>query len=463
QVYPGRFSLWPYDSYCYPFLTVYSLDYLLSAREAGYRIPEELFRDTQNATRALLQSAPQSLEGLRTISYAAWVYVRSGQRFTGLPQLIRDLDNNLNKKWRSEPSAALLAACFKMMQQDKEADELLKNVRALDGKSYTNSWFYCRLWENSLFLTALARHFPEQLTSYEGNKALVQIINDVGSGDYSSPCAAQAVRAIADYAASNLGRKENLLLQALDAQGKILPGEGAGEALKRLSLGHEAASFRFSGAEDLYWQISADGFDLNPAPPKAAKISLATRYIPAGGKKLEDLGQGDEVYVLISAAATAATDNVAITSLLPGGFEMVISKAGQIVGGGASGRARSPDREDDDDDGEYNDEDYEDHDDRDSSWNLDETASYPNQTHMREAMAMLEEAGIQGQPMNLVHVERREDRMVAYASLGKDERLFIYRIKAINKGKFTLPSAFAEALYDPEARANTGPGSLEVR
>jgi uncharacterized protein YfaS (alpha-2-macroglobulin family) len=63
----------------------------------------------------------------------------------------------------------------------------------------------------------------------------------------------------------------------------------------------------------------------------------------------------------------------------------------------------------------------------------------------------------------LVHVERREDRMVAYATLDSQDRVFIYRIKAINKGRFTLPGVFAEALYDPDARAGTEAGVVEIK
>ena len=40
---------------------------------------------------------------------------------------------------------------------------------------------------------------------------------------------------------------------------------------------------------------------------------------------------------------------------------------------------------------------------------------------------------------------------------------FIYRIKAVNKGTFSLPATFAEALYDPDARARTEVGTVEVK
>ncbi len=469
QVVPGRFSLWPYERGGYSFLTPYALDYLLSAKEAGYKVPDDLFRSAQQETLSLLQSTPRSYDALSTVSYAAWVYTRSGQTFTGLPQLVKNLDTNL-KNWRQEPAAALLAACYQMMQQSKEAADILKDVKAIDptGKSHPYSgWFFCRLWDNSLMLSVIARHFPERLNDLESKKALVYVINDIAANAYTTPSAVQAVRGIADYAASNMENKAALELTALDANQKALQEQAVGELVKRLTLGNEASSFRFAGAEGLYWQISTDGFDLKPQPAQAKKLVVKTRYIPAKGQALEDLAQGDEVYVLLTASSTEALDNVAITSLIPGGFEMVISKGGQIVGGGASGSGHA--EYDEEDGGEY-DEEYEEGEESEEdeyegevAWSIDSPAAYPNAAHMRDVQQMLSEAGLNGTPMELVHVERREDRMVAYTSLGTQDRVFIYRIKAINKGKFTLPSVFAEALYDPDARANTTADVIEVK
>lgn len=463
QVVPGRFSLWPYEAGGYSFLTVYGLDYLMSAKEAGFKVPDDLIRDAQRETLSLLQSTPHSLEAMRTMSYAAWVYTRSGQRYTGLPRLVKDLDQNI-KDWRSTPSAALIAACYQIMQQDKEAAEIMKSVKAIDPadkkqRGYSG-WFYNRLWDNSLLLSVFSRHFPEMMDSLEAKKVLVHVINDVAGSYYTTSSAVQAVRGISDYAAANMGKSPSLELVALNGK-QVLPNEAIGELVKRLSMGNEATDFRFAGAEGLYWQITTDGFDLKPQPAQAKKLVIKSRFIPAKGQSLEELQQGDEVYVLLTASSTDNIDNIAITSLIPGGFEMVISKGGQIVGGGANGPNQGYSEEDYYEDPDEESDDYVDPD--TVSWNMDSPVAYPNQAHMRDVQNMLREAGLKGVSMDLVHVERREDRMILYTSLSSQERVFIFRIKAINKGKFTLPSTFAEALYDPDARANTAAGEIEVK
>jgi uncharacterized protein YfaS (alpha-2-macroglobulin family) len=68
-----------------------------------------------------------------------------------------------------------------------------------------------------------------------------------------------------------------------------------------------------------------------------------------------------------------------------------------------------------------------------------------------------------GEVMPVAYVERREDRMLIYASLDSRDKVFVYRIKAVNKGLFTLPGLFAEALYDPDARAVSAAGKIEVK
>ncbi|MDR1126123.1 MAG: alpha-2-macroglobulin family protein [Deltaproteobacteria bacterium] len=456
QVQPGRFTLWPREYHPYSFLTVYAFDFLLSAREAGFEVPDDLFNNTRNEVAAILQNLPNDRESARIVCYAAWVYTRSGQRFTGLPELVKHLDGNL-KDWRKSACGALIAACYKMLQQNDEADKLIAEVRPVPQKAdeYTwsyGSWFYSRLWDNGMQLNVYSRYFPAQLGTSRVNNLLVNCVNDVVDNSYTSPGSSQAIRGLVGFALGNMKKQDGLELIARDAQHQNLALEAVGEAVKRLAAGNEAAEFMFSGGKDLYWQISTDGFDKEPPAAKARKLNISARYIPAGGKDLEDLAQGDEVYVLITASAQEAVDNIAITSLIPGGFEMVISKGGQIVGGGASG----PAGEDYDDDDEGDDE-------GDSDWTSGLTRAYPNEAHRQDVYRMLSEAGLKGTPMSLVHVERREDRMVAYTSLGRYDTVFVYSIKAINKGKYTLPTVFAEALYDPDARANTNPGKIEVK
>jgi uncharacterized protein YfaS (alpha-2-macroglobulin family) len=51
---------------------------------------------------------------------------------------------------------------------------------------------------------------------------------------------------------------------------------------------------------------------------------------------------------------------------------------------------------------------------------------------------------------------------VLFGSVGNSMQEFVYRIKATNKGKYAIPPAYAESMYDRSVRARTLPGTMIV-
>jgi uncharacterized protein YfaS (alpha-2-macroglobulin family) len=433
QVRAGAFSLWPGQDVQQRFLTVYGLDFLLTARESGFSVPQDMIAACASETRSMLSDLPANLDSARMIAYAALTHTRAvamgvgGERFRDISRLIRHCDEGL-PGWRNDVSAALFAATYSLMRQDKEAAEMIKDVVFADPRGKTpwrgDSWFMNHLWANGLFMYALAEHFPAKLQSSAGRGLLIALINAVAEGSYSTTGAVQAIRGITAYAvaqAKGAGKNANAPfdIKARDGEHRLLPLESSGTEVRQLRGGAEIAEFVFSGGKGLYWQIGSEGFDrVLPPGTEAKKIEVKADYLLPDGRALAELRQGDDLLVLVRAKTLNGEkiDNIAITSLLPGGFEMVVSRAGEI----------------------------------------EETGS-----GAREA---LKAAGLEHvEAMRTAHVERREDRMLIYASLDGSERMFAYRIKAVNRGRFTLPATYAEALYDPEARARTGTGVVEAR
>ncbi|MDR2695636.1 MAG: alpha-2-macroglobulin family protein, partial [Deltaproteobacteria bacterium] len=62
----------------------------------------------------------------------------------------------------------------------------------------------------------------------------------------------------------------------------------------------------------------------------------------------------------------------------------------------------------------------------------------------------------------LIRYERREDRGIFFVNLTTQQRTFTYRVRAATKGRFTLPTAAASAMYEPETGARTGGGFITV-
>ncbi len=60
------------------------------------------------------------------------------------------------------------------------------------------------------------------------------------------------------------------------------------------------------------------------------------------------------------------------------------------------------------------------------------------------------------------YADVREDRVVLYGSVGPEAREFVYRVKATNRGTFTVPPPFAESMYDRAVKARGLSARLEV-
>lgn len=494
RVKPGRYALWPQQDANYTFLTVYSLDFMLTAKEGGYSVAPSLLDETLRETKTLLRTLPATLNDLRMIAYGAWVYNRAGlqglgDRFKDISGLIKHADAAL-PGWRKDVSAVFLAGAYKILQQDKEAEALLKEAVFADDSGPTpwqgDGWFLSPLWANGAHLAILARHFPERLRDNTGQELLIRVINDVGAGRYTTTGAVQAIRGIVSCAASAMpegntaatGKEQTgggistgasaaasvpsaLQLVARDAAHKELDGKASGTLIKRLQTDSRTAEFLFAGGKGLYWQIRSSGFDRLLAPGSvASSIAVSTEFLHADkGKTLAQLRQGEDIYVLVRAKTTGKTavDNVAITALIPGGFEMIVD--GEVRGAlseNDNSKEPAPAAETKDGTAETPGGDS-------SGPDKAVLVSEPNRNLTDDARAMLREAGINDPVLPVTHADRREDRMVLFTRLDNTERAYIFRIKAVNKGRFTLPVTFAEALYNPDARARTGLGFIEVK
>jgi uncharacterized protein YfaS (alpha-2-macroglobulin family) len=433
QIRAGSFALWPRQKDDNAFLSVYALDFLLTAGEAGFSIPRELVAACAAETRALLFDLPKDIHEARMAAYAALTHTRAagkgiGERFHDVSRLVKHCDTTL-PGWRKDVSAALMAGTWSLMQGSREAGDLIKDVVPADAGDISfrsGGGFIGPLWADGLFMSVLAEHFPDKLQSGTGRALLISLVNSVAGGRCSTTGAVQAIRGIVACASGTVkaagegGRGEASIL-ARDGGHRFLPLQSTGMEVKRLRGDAGTAEFVFSGGKGLYWQISSEGFD-RVLPPASAggKLDVKADYVLADGRPLTELKQGDDVLVIVRAKSLSGekTDNVAVTSLLPGGFETVVSRAGEIEDAG-------------------------------DAQGLD---------------AALALAGIKNAaPMAVTYAERREDRMLIYAALDGQERAFVYRIKAVNKGRFALPVTYAEALYDPDARAHTATGVLEVR
>jgi uncharacterized protein YfaS (alpha-2-macroglobulin family) len=60
------------------------------------------------------------------------------------------------------------------------------------------------------------------------------------------------------------------------------------------------------------------------------------------------------------------------------------------------------------------------------------------------------------------HVELREDRVLAFGTVGPEAGTFAWRMTAIGVGAFAVPPPFVEAMYRPAVHGAGVPGRIVV-
>ena len=391
----GGVSLWP-GGEPDPLLTVYAADFLLTMREAGLGADDGLLDKVCNAVERVCPLNRSSLTAARISAYGIWVLTREGRITT---QLIENLMDALKERgiqgWKKDVTAVLIAASQRQMH--------IRRTLAFGDIDCTPDGWFDELAQRSLYMSLLARSFPEQCTDARRLALFESTVMAMQASRYATFSAAQSARALlalGSVSAFDMGQAslsctdgEGRTETALLADGALLSAEAP--ICRNWKLDMPQASSR------LYWQVLTTGFDSVPAArAKAHGIEVSRVYLDAEGRAVSAVRQGEEVTVKITARAMKPRiEDCAISDLLPGGFEMVLPR----------GESEEP------------------------------------------------------RPENVTFADRREDRMILFADLTNQELVYTYRIRAVNRGSFTVPPIHAEAMYDQSLYGHGAAGNMEIQ
>lgn len=467
-------SLWPGGSPDAT-LTVYAGDFLLALREAGRPAPVSLENAVFDAIERLTERTPHTLAGARIRAYGLWVLTREGRIPT---PALDELEQSLNEQedgarqgpggpdWRRDVTATLLAGACAILRLDERAEKLLPPVAAGpaaaleddDAASAAADAFPAGSLLDAtaaaaLRATVLARQFPERLAGDAGQTSLDRLAGCVYGRGAGTFAAAQSVRALlalslaspafAAGAADKGGARIDCVAGGENAAESVPPGgpDAASETpvpgLYRLEAACSAFRLRVPEGKTWYWQLTSGGYDRTP-PARAAS-------------------RGMEVDLAILGSAVAPADPTA------GAAGVQRPAPGSPAGDGAS---PGPDRGNTAVSSP------------DASVTLGDviTVAVTARSHGDaipnavitvplpggfEALPFREESGATDAPAT--HRETREDRVLFYVDLSSAPRTWTCRLRAVNTGRFVLPPAQAEAMYDATLSGQSAPGWLEVR
>lgn len=413
----GGFGLWTASVQADEFASVYAVHLMLEARELdvpGAAVPPDLLQKGIDYLQQLAGSNPADLSAARTRAYAIYLLTRNGAVTTPLVAGLREtLDAKYAAAWKLDATASFMAATYQLLKQEKPAAELLGPLtKQLEngGADYRYAYYSDPTIRDAQLLYLLSRHFPARLKALDP-KTFTRFVTPLANGRYNTLSSSWSILAI-DAMARSLGSDALGKLSAMqvDAQGKATPLALPANLLPRAAFDTGTVKLKLANDSALttWYAVTQTGFDRTPPTTELKSgLEVLREYVGADGKPLAAVKIGDEVTVRLSLRGIAAqggsaqVGNVALTDLLPGGFEPVLSRAAD----GAASTVAGPSPE---------------------------------------------------------YADVREDRVVIYAGANDSVQTWTYRIRATNTGEFVVPPAWAQSMYERERQARSLPGKVVV-
>ncbi len=441
----GGFGVWSATTDADPFVSVYAMNFLIEARERGVNVPRGMI---DAGDKYLLELASDngmdSLEKLRARAYAVYLLTRQGQVTTNnLAAVQKRLQEAHPNEWKDDLAAAWLAASYKLMKQDKQANALIAGPQAalarnLADEPYFYDYYYDPAIRDASVLYLLAKHFPDRAKALPP-QVLENIAWPLAHDRYNTTSAAMTIYALDTYATQAADQLDKLAILAVGADNNARPIAAVqGNLVQGGSWDANARKLRFVNRGTLAaWHVATQGGYDRGAPSAAIKdgIEITRDYTDAAGKPLAQIIVGAEidVHVRIRATGEKGIGNVAIVDLLPGGFEPVLTPPAEPAATTSAS------------------------DEGDSEEGGDAQPGAAVQAAWRSPI------GLATSTWSPQYADIREDRVVIYGTATPDVREFVYRIKATNAGKFIVPPAYGESMYDKRIQARSpGGGVLTV-
>lgn len=437
QTPDGGYRLWPNGAEA-EFVSVYVQHFLLEAAERGRPAPGELIEAGNRYLLRLARRDGDNLEQERNAAYAIYLLTRQGQVMSAEADALRGrLEANWKNRWESDATAAWLAAAYQRMQQQALADKLIARVKLGRQAGHYYDRYHSPMATDAELFYVLAKHFPKRLAAY-GPEFVANLVAELRDNRYQSLSAATSILALEAYAqaaeaSATMPSLKALLKtggeQALSLPPGLFPQLPVSEATKALRVSSP-------GPLPAYALLSQAGFDRQPPPPASQGMEILRSYTDLAGKPVSQVRLGEEIEVHLKFRSTERDwlGDVALVDLLPGGFEIV-----QPSGAPAEQVMQQV---------------------------LPDAAS-----EGESEGAGSEDAGNLGCGCNWLswlsgarptYADYREDRAVLYVDFGKDVSELKYRIKATTAGRFQIPPAYGEAMYEPSIYARAAAGQIEV-
>jgi uncharacterized protein YfaS (alpha-2-macroglobulin family) len=403
QLADGGFSFWPGGQVAADFPSVYVMHFLLESRELGYTVPSDMLQRGTDYLGDVAARDTDSLTDAGVVAQAVYLLTRMGRTTTNLlVHLQETLEADYKDKWRQDLAAVYMAATYRLLKMDADADRLVGHYRMGVVRDNGLDDFNWPLTRDAQVLYLLCRHFEKRARDVSSDDVM-RLIDPIFKGNVNTIGASYSILALGAYGRMNLPADgaETVRFSLETAGGDRQSVDSRLTPFPTAAYGVDARKISMEGTGPLFWLSVQSGFD-RTLPTQAVRSGLEIHrdFLDGAGEVQDTFTQGQEVTVRLRTRSLKApmVTNVAIVDLLPGGFEVIRSSVPRSVYG----------------------------------WQAD-------------------------------YVDVREDRVIFYGSVETTVRDLAYRVKVTAPGVFTVPPAVAESMYDRSLRTSTAAGRLTVK
>ena len=462
QTGEGGFGMYSGQEGANSFYTAYAFHYLTEAKDHGFPVPMDLLDRIKGYFMNKLKSDPQSLGEARVYAYALYLLARNGVVASNeLAALRKQLDRLFKEGWKSDLTAAYVASAYLLYQQTDEANRIMAVPKIGGPIAVDWEYFYDGFHRDSELLYLTSKHFPALLK----NLSITDVENyfkPITTGYYNSLTSAYSILALGAYSdASGTPASASLEVEERGPQASKPVTVPSGTFPKMvLAMDSNQVKIGNRSSVPIFWQSTQAGFDLHP-PTKEMKnkIEVFHELQDLTGKVVTEAQVGKEYRMSVKVRSIVAQSfpNVAVVDLLPAGFDIVMDrKVSQDQGGAGAASDDSPSDPadqpsgDGDGDGSNGGGDGAGGGTGEGDGGGDSASFWSKLVSSAWADSRLAADGTTWEPNS---VDVREDRVVLYGTVNPTVAEFNYKVKAVSRGTFVIPPAYAESMYDRSVSA----------
>ena len=396
QTPSGGLGMWPGYTEPYPWVSVFAAHVLVTVRQEHAMLLEDLLPDLLKYVEGLVNARA---EDPSTRAYACYVCAAAGRDVA--PQALRLAEERL-----SGGAAKLLACALEMLGEERAAGALIDRVL---GDGAGGGYFMSPVVVDAMDLLAAVK-----LGRAEEAVPLVARLRDAarryGRWGNTHECA-WALLALGAWAeAAGLATEAVPRVEVAAGNVQVFSGELREPRELKLAPGTAADVTCTVRGAPAFFSMTLSGIPTTPVKEPAGEDFRIVREVRdfAGNPVAGPFALGQAYVVALRFETLRTQENVVVTDLLPGGFEI------------ENGRLASRLGEPGGDDGE----------------------------------------------LCADHVEMRDDRLLLFMTVParnwNKPREYRYVVRAVAAGEFTQPACTAEGMYAPEVRAATPAGTIRV-